>query len=428
MEIITYQSYHEYKTELDTELRKSAEGFVKIGYLLKLARDTDILNGSGYANVNDFAKAEYGIDKTMVSRFISINDRFSEGGNTPQLKERYRGFGYAKLTIMLQLPDAINEEISPAFSKTEVQAIKEEYDEERKKTDLEVMMEGSLLAGVPEEENLEKVIWQIGHDNPELYLNIHEAMQTGTAESLQEALAPAGESIYSTRLQGVGRLMLSVKGTDRDVTLTNIRTNEKESCSWEELKIAMKRITDVSVSGKDSWESIYEEEFPVKEEPKKPEVAPVQPIKEDKPKQKKPSKVTKAGKKPEKTKPEPDLEVQGVRENPEGQQDTERVENMTGTVEIVSAPPEIVSGTVEPVNDEAVIVPKCDREPMTEQEYEKRYWNYMDMIVANISDAQAKLRKKAFGLARDDLEETVKLLNELISLENYYGKEDHEDD
>ena len=39
-QVIEYRSYQEYKQELDTELKKTAEGFVRIGYLLKVARDT----------------------------------------------------------------------------------------------------------------------------------------------------------------------------------------------------------------------------------------------------------------------------------------------------------------------------------------------------------------------------------------------------
>lgn len=41
--VITYTDYTQYKAALDAELQKSAEGFVKIGYLLKVARDTRIL-------------------------------------------------------------------------------------------------------------------------------------------------------------------------------------------------------------------------------------------------------------------------------------------------------------------------------------------------------------------------------------------------
>ena len=43
MELAKYATYQDYKLQLDTELKKTTEGFVKIGYLLKVAKDTDIL-------------------------------------------------------------------------------------------------------------------------------------------------------------------------------------------------------------------------------------------------------------------------------------------------------------------------------------------------------------------------------------------------
>ena len=121
MELMEYtKTYQEYKQELDAVLTRTAEDFVQIGYLLKVARDTNILAESGYATVTDFAKAEYGIDKTQVSRFISINDRFSEDGYSDHLLTSYKGFGYAKLTLMLQIPDEINEVLPPTLSKAEI--------------------------------------------------------------------------------------------------------------------------------------------------------------------------------------------------------------------------------------------------------------------------------------------------------------------
>lgn len=132
-QVIGYRSYQEYKQELDTELKKTAEGFVRIGYLLKVARDTSILAESQYDNVVDFARAEYGLDKTQVSRFMNINDKFSEGGYAPELKAEYQGFGYAKLSIMLLLPEDVNNVLTPDYSKAEIQQIKDEVDEEKKR-------------------------------------------------------------------------------------------------------------------------------------------------------------------------------------------------------------------------------------------------------------------------------------------------------
>ena len=171
---IQITNYTQYKNELDKQLRETAEGFVRIGYLLKLARDTDILNGSGYANVNEFAKAEYNLDKSMVSRFININDRFAEDGNSERLKEQYRGFGYAKLALMLQLPDTINEELSPDYSKSEIQTIKDEVDAEAKISDIENIIDGEAHTEI--ENNLHKALYQLLEDMPELYVRLHKCL------------------------------------------------------------------------------------------------------------------------------------------------------------------------------------------------------------------------------------------------------------
>lgn len=41
------KSYKEFKAELDAEMNRVANGFVRIGYALKVARDTSILYESG---------------------------------------------------------------------------------------------------------------------------------------------------------------------------------------------------------------------------------------------------------------------------------------------------------------------------------------------------------------------------------------------
>lgn len=272
-QMIEYRKgYEEYKQELDTELRKTTEGFVKIGYLLKVAKDTDVLKESGYANVYEFAQAEYNIDKSQVSRFISINDRFSEGGYSDRLKEEFKGFGHAKLTIMLQLPDEINTELSPEFTKNEIQALREEYDAEQSVTDLEVLMEGEDREQKGMDNNLYKVIHQLGKDEPELYVKLFYAVDNGPA-AVQETMAPDGEKIYSIRIMGVGRLMLSVKSIDRPITITNMRSGEKEEYSWSDAVATLKSHIAFTETAEESWETVYGEKFPKKEE-----VAPVQQI------------------------------------------------------------------------------------------------------------------------------------------------------
>ena len=288
-QVITYTDYKKYKEELDTELQKSAESFVKIGYLLKVARDTNILRDSGYANVNEFAQKEYGLDKTQVSRFIHINDKFSEDGYSERLKAEYRGYGYAKLSIMLLLPEAVNNMISPTYSKAEIQAIKEEVDEEKKVSDIEVLLEHKDEMQQAMETNLEKAVNQMGRDMPELYAEMFNSCANGeNLQCLKEILAPSGEKMYSVRIAGVGRMMLSVKENEERVVLANVRTGEMEEYTWGDMKQALAVNMDLLKNPEESWEAMYGQVYPEKEK-----VAPVQ-QEEKKPVPRKESKVVKA--------------------------------------------------------------------------------------------------------------------------------------
>lgn len=271
-------TYSEFKTALDTEMNKAAESFVKIGYLLKIARDTDILAESGYNSLTEFAQAEYNLDKSQVSRFIAINDNYSVDGYSDRLMTEYTGYGYSKLAMMLTLPAAVAKELSPAYSKSDIQVLKDEVAAEEAISPMEVYLEG-------EKEELEdasllyQAMYQLFLENPELYMH-----ETVDADALFDALAPAGESIYTVRIQGVGRIMISCK-EDR-VNLVNVRTNNVEICTWEQVTEEYTKLF-----GSCTWEERYGRPYPVKSEPAAEESVPVETVKEKKPKK---PKVTKA--------------------------------------------------------------------------------------------------------------------------------------
>lgn len=289
-QLTVYQNYESFKAELDGELQKTAEGFVRIGYLLKVARDTNILASSGYKTVTEFASAEYGLDKTQVSRFISINDRFAHGGE--KLLPEYEEYGYAKLTIMLQIPEEITQELTPNYTKAEIQAVKEELDEERKVSDLEVMMEG-------QQEEETDVLWmtlkQLGHDDPNLWEKMWQQWKKTPflgADETAAIMAPYGDKNYSVRITGKGRVMLTMKDGEDAVTITNTRTLEKEVYTKQQMANLWCLLLHADAeTAAEAWQKMYMEPWP------KAEVAPVQP--EKKPERKKESRVTKA-KTPEK--------------------------------------------------------------------------------------------------------------------------------
>lgn len=261
-EITKYKTYKEYKAELDSELQKTAESFVKIGYLLKVARDTNILEESEYKSVAEFAAAEYNLDKTQVSRFISINDKFSEDGYSDHLLPEYRGFGYAKLTIMLQLPTTINEELTPRYSKSDIQAIRDEVVAEAKVTDIERIIEGQNT----DDSLISQIIYWLGKANPTLYLQIGTRLASDpwTIEDIKELMMPSQEATYSVRIPG-GRYMLML--SEEGGNIVNVRSGEKEPIGWGTIGQQWKNIAGTE----SDWEKIYGEKIP-----QKAEVAPVQ--------------------------------------------------------------------------------------------------------------------------------------------------------
>ena len=277
-DLTTITDYKGFKAALDTELNQTAESFVRIGYLLKQARDTNILAESGYKSVVDFAQAEYNIDKTQVSRFIHINDKFSEGGYSDHLLPQYQGFGYSKLTLMLALPDAVNEALTPDYSKSEINEIKQEVEKEEAITPLEVMMEPKTE--MPQGTNLENFIYELGKENPALFC---EALcSILTVDAMKRAMAPDGEKMYFARIQGVGRQMLSL--SDNQCQLINSRTGEAEVISWENIRKAWERMYTLQNDDEETdridkekmYSDIYGIQFP------KDWVAPVQQSKVEK--------------------------------------------------------------------------------------------------------------------------------------------------
>ena len=358
--------YSDFKLQMDIEIKEAAEGFVRIGYLLKVARDTNILAESGYQSVAEFAKAEYGLTKDIVSRYIAINDKYAVSGYSDQLQERYKAFGVAKLAEMLTLPDEIAEEISPEMTKKEIQEIKKDYKDEMKISDLEVLAEHQNI--VPEmQTNLERALYEYFR-KPEKYKEMQEtyykalSYTAGSAEDIQkvfafkdqmvDVIAPNGIENIRVRVPGVGRLMISLNEEDPTITLTNMRTMEKEAYGWDALGEVFKKLHYYLSDWKEAYKSLYGE-YPEE----KVEVAPVQPVSdteqtktEEKQKEEMPEKPKKTESEPvaaaEPVKPEMEQETvqngtKTERNEPEtDQSETEPVENETDQEEIMPAPVE----------------------------------------------------------------------------------------
>lgn len=309
-EIVYQKGYEEYRAELGAELASASESFVRIGYLLKVARDTDILKYTSYTTYVDFAKAEYGLEKTQVSRFIRINDRFSEGGNSMELKDEYKGFGTRKLGVMLTLPEEITEELSPEYTVDDIETIQKEVKEEQKITPIEDFVEkveaentNDAGAKLAKDDILAAAVFEIGKAYPEVFERVYKGRYTG----IRKLLAPITDQMYIVRVMGTGKLMVICK--ESEIVIVNARTNEKTSRTWlemlDEWNLLFSKVS--SNDYKEIFKKLYEIDFPEKE------VAPVQLEK----KEQKPNKPdSKKVKTPAKPKAEPKVEEAPKEEAP----------------------------------------------------------------------------------------------------------------
>ncbi|MCI8408721.1 MAG: hypothetical protein HFJ09_05540 [Lachnospiraceae bacterium] len=280
MEEIVKSDYRAFKQELDKELNKAAQGFVKIGYLLKIARDTEVLYESGFKSVAEFAKAEYGLSKDVVSRYIAINDKYSEGGYSEHLQEKYKDFGIGKLQEMLTLPDVVADMLTPDMTRREIQEIKAEVKEEQAVTDVEVMLE-EKNTDISEMTALQKVLYQYFKENRLDFIGMAAVIKKESEDPTEETLdvfTPSGIAVKTVRIAGEGKFLLSFKGKDNDIELVNVRGNSSTKYKWEDF---FSELTGIFSEGsKDEWKQIYKESFAVKDpakEERKEEVAPVQP-------------------------------------------------------------------------------------------------------------------------------------------------------
>lgn len=313
-EIIRYEErYRKYKQELDGAFTQAAEKFVLIGYLLREAAETDILRSSGYKNMEEFAYAEYGVDASQANRFININRRFSEGGNSKQLKQQYQGIGSSKLAIMLTIPDEINEVLPKNLTKEELKEIQAEVKAENQVSDIEVEIERAEAAAVtdkpmlpPEGSPLKRNLWQLGKEQEELFRKLWEICNKGQyprSASIMDALIPQGDAVYTVRIPGERRTQIIINSDG--ATIVNLKTLERSRYTEDQICDAVRSLIDGGSSPEEQYKKLYGEDLT----PEEPEIAPVQPTdspKEKKPEKRKESRVTKANTEPKKKPKEPE--------------------------------------------------------------------------------------------------------------------------
>ena len=218
---ITLDEWTQWKEDIRRKLAETAQNFVYIGYRLKQIRDSGMYGGS--SDIFEFAQKEYGLGKSTVSRFIAINEKYSEDGNSLELKEQYRGFSSSKLAEMLSLPDSECELITEKTTIKDIRELKN-FDKQQPE-DVQPAPPETAAGHSP----LQACIIDYFKDKKEM---LGEVLRHILDKDLKAAAMSMNPSECSTHSKGI--CFLFMYNFDKGVKYKLLMQPEPFSLSWEE--------------------------------------------------------------------------------------------------------------------------------------------------------------------------------------------------
>ena len=260
---MTLNDWLEMKQSLERELSNLKTGFIRVGYVLRKIDDTKGYEQDGYKSVAEFAKAEYGLSASTVSRFMAINEKFSLDGYSERLDPKYIGFRQSIMGEMLGLPDQDLDLVTPETSRQDVRELKQFNKQEPEK-------------GIADD--LRDLIENYFRENKDELNELYNAPGTPT----QEILNPSGNKAYR---KGMYMMFFYT-----DCVKTKKFGGATDAYNWGEFRELIDSIFS-SLAGQDTYGNYFgipqQAEAPEAEEPKPAEVPQAEEPQQEEPKEEK---------------------------------------------------------------------------------------------------------------------------------------------
>lgn len=249
---MTLNDWIEIKQKLKQELLGVKQSFVRIGYALRQIDDQKLYERDGYKSVAEFAKAEYGLEASTTSRFMSINREYSIDGYSERLRPEYTDLGRSQLEEMLKLPDSDRQMIQPEASREDIRELKR-----FNKTEPE--------AG--EADDLHQLVEKFYQDNSEVLNAVFSeaaGFDEATIGKFTEIVNPGGNRSYK---KGLYFLMMY----ENRVSVKKFGGTPKDMTWWEFYQMTLD-IFEASAAGSKTWQNYFGTEEDVADQPQKEDV------------------------------------------------------------------------------------------------------------------------------------------------------------
>ncbi len=216
---ITLTEWIDIKAQLKRELESVTASFVRIGYALRKIKDEELYKNDGYSTLSEFAKKEYGLSASTVSRFMEINERYSIDGYSAELRPEFALYGSSKLSEMLGLPDSDMQMIEPSARREDIRNLK--------------AFNKSDIGG---DGNFADIVSKFFEDNKDLLREIYNspAFKVNNIKAMAEMVNPSGNRSYRS---GIFFLMMY-----EDHIMLKKFGSEPENVKWEQFFGVMKKI------------------------------------------------------------------------------------------------------------------------------------------------------------------------------------------
>ncbi len=236
---ITLTEWMDMKKKLAQELQNVTMSFVRIGYALRQIDDAELYKQDGYSSIAEFAKAEYGLEGSTVSRFMAINRKYSIDGYSERLRPEYIGLGQSKLSEMLALPDADMEMVRPEMSREDIRDLKR-----FEKTEPEAGVADDIYQLFEEFFRTDrKVVDAIFTESP-------DPSEPVEPQELPEIITPSGSRSYRKGLYFVAFY-------EQDIKIKKFGEQTPRTLSWEDLHRIIRAIFAESADGEHTYANHY---------------------------------------------------------------------------------------------------------------------------------------------------------------------------
>lgn len=266
---LSMDDYIQSKNEIKQELGGIVKSFVRIGWQLTRIDKSQAFKHDGYNTISEFARTEYGMNPSGVSRFMKVYEKYSVPGDTPELKKQYREFKFNNLVEMLQLPEEDQQIFHPEDKREDIRELKD-FNKENESNPMNLL---DWKSAQSTEDKLHATIQEFFREKTGILNALYssEAYQSGNIKEMAQIVNPGDSMSYRK-----GTVFLMFHQEDITVKIFN---GEMRNISWDQFFTYTQEIFAEAAAGAKTYENYFgipeETHDPTPKEIPKPTPKPV---------------------------------------------------------------------------------------------------------------------------------------------------------